>query len=252
MKTPLFQSHGGPSLNRTASQTVSPTHKCRPLTWVKAFSSLPLQDGLVHSLLSSWRPLHSAQPCTDELHRLCLCWIPVLQVTLHFDHGPHSSHWPSTGKMPNERQTWKWMQVARWGFNKKPGKVSKIFQDNLYPQCYNGQQELNVQMHYSLCCFQENWLKMLINITQPLHRNSTAQKDLCWKWRLHKHLDQCYRNVTQAFKIQLLIHRSTGLVSVSCVLLFFYQINLQLDTFPILRPKSADAVFNNVRPCAWF
>lgn len=66
--------------------------------------ALPLHEGLVHSLLSWWGPLHSAQPCTDALQRLCLCWVPVLQVTLHLDHGPHSNHWPSTGRKEMERK----------------------------------------------------------------------------------------------------------------------------------------------------
>lgn len=59
---------------------------------------LPLHEGLVQSLLSWWGPLHSAQPCTDALQRLCLSCVPVLQVTLHLDQSPHSDHWPSTGK----------------------------------------------------------------------------------------------------------------------------------------------------------
>jgi len=74
--------------------------------WIRSInlSALPLQEGLVHSLLSWWGPLHSAQPCTDALQRLCLCWAPVLHVTLHLDHSPHSSHWPATGQREWEMQ----------------------------------------------------------------------------------------------------------------------------------------------------
>ncbi|TNN88063.1 hypothetical protein EYF80_001644 [Liparis tanakae] len=43
-------------------------------------------------------------PCTDALQRLCLCWAPVLHVTLHLDHSPHSSHRPSTGQREWEMQ----------------------------------------------------------------------------------------------------------------------------------------------------
>lgn len=164
IKTPLIQPRRGPGLNQAMSQTMSQLKKfsyaLHPPMLATDFSALPLQVGLVHSLLSSWRPLHSAQPCTDELQRLCLCWVPVLQVTLHFDHGPHSSHWPSTAKPANEKKTRKWMQVARWCFNKKPGKVYKICQCNyvLYPPRYNDQLELNFQLHYSFFCLLENVL----------------------------------------------------------------------------------------------
>jgi len=97
--------------------------------WVWILSTnlyaLPLHEGLVQSLFSWWGPWHSAQPCTDGLQRLCLCWVPVLHVTLHVDQGPHSDHWPSTGQRERDERGWReteeWMRGRRHGGNQ--GKV---------------------------------------------------------------------------------------------------------------------------------
>ena len=88
----------------------------RACVWILSIHlcAVPLQEGLAQSLLSWWGPLHSAQPCTEELQRLCLCWVPVLHVTLHLDHGPHSNHWPSTGEtaadMNRQGNGWRWSE----------------------------------------------------------------------------------------------------------------------------------------------
>lgn len=59
---------------------------------------------------------------------------------------------------------------------------------------------------------------------------------------------ECDRNVTQAFKIQLLIHQCAGPdISFLHVVVFFHQITLQVDKFPILHlSQSANAALDSV------